>query len=770
MFTDTPAEPLISASVLTLISKGPNGGFRPIAIGEVIANIGRSIIARDFAKALPSEFPLELGNGTSGGADAMAHGIAVELKRNPSHASASLDCTNAFNSITRAAMHEGVRRYAPHLLPAFRVMYDKPSVGYVPLCDGSHGCISISRGVRQGDSLGPAFFILGILPALVKSREIFQSVTIRSFYDDINITGPPNDVLRALQYLRDLLARIGLELNPGKSKILAPQGLGDSTAAFAAEGLPTAKSSMELLGTIIGVESEILEFLERKERDYLEALELIQLGITKGFRRQVAFKIVRYCASTRHLHLLRTIPPHLTKEFASRIDEHSANTIFDLCRGFFAKDQPVERPTNLLTCDKLIFLPLRLGGLAIPQVSVLRFSEFVSAFRKSATTNLPYIDNFDTLLTSYLNVFPHLDNACTELATLMNGTKEEIDDLVRTGANNLGSALANNVHEATERTLAQGMTTQSKIGHRSSCLVEAGSPFWLTYDFPSRLDDHPFIFCLLMRIGFTFHPIRDVCKLCNKPADKSGYHDLACTAPTEARSTVRHSLAQRAFVEYVQRSSQIDKVKFKLDSTQPNYSDFGERLLTATAARAANTNPAQTPHNFRICHPDIKITHCSTSTLTNGENILIDFTVAGLNDQSAQKAVNESGALAACAEDRKIAEVKRFWKLNNGVRFLPYAVEVTGGHGQMSRRFLYELHDIPNPPSALLEESIAQRVRDSRDAKFQSINRCKAAITAAIWIGNHHIYQAYASSLRAKEALEGDGHDTAVQLQEEDEE
>ena len=32
------------------------------------------------------------------------------------------------------------------------------------------------------------------------------------------------------------------------------------------------------------------------------------------------------------------------------------------------------------------------------------------------------------------------------------------------------------------------------------------------------------------------------------------------------------------------------------------------------------------------------------------------------------------------------------------------------------------------------------------------------------------ICQAYASSLRAKEALEGGGHDTAVQLQEEDEE
>ena len=36
--------------------------------------------------------------------------------------------------------------------------------------------------------------------------------------------------------------------------------------------------------------------------------------------------------------------------------------------------------------------------------------------------------------------------------------------------------------------------------------------------------------------------------------------------------------------------------------------------------------------------------------------------------------------------------------------------------------------------------------------------------------GHHRVYRAYASSLRAKEALEGNRHDIAVQLQEEDEE
>ena len=265
------------------------------------------------------------------------------------------------------------------------------------------------------------------------------------------------------------------------------------------------------------------------------------------------------------------------------------------------------------------------------------------------------------------------------------------------------------------------------------------------YDFPSRLDDTEFCLALLARIHFPAHRGRVTCSLCNGPADATLLHDISCTAPTEKRTAIRHSGVQRAFVDNFKSCPYIDKAKFRLDTAQPNYSDFGVRILPP----GANANPALA--KSRICHPDIKITRCTANALTNGENILVDFTVAGLNAQNAQRASESSGVLAAAAEDRKISEVKRFWTLRKDVRILPYAVELTGGHGLISRNFLHELLDIPPPPSLQGDESDAQRVRDERDAKTQALHRLKAAITAAVWVGNYHMYRAYANSLRAKE-------------------
>jgi hypothetical protein len=622
-------------------------------------------------------------------------------------------------------------------------MYGKPSDAHVPLDDGKWGKITISRGVRQGDSLGPAYFILGILEPLQECRKAHPSVTIRSFYDDINITGPPNSVLEAYRHLRRLLTNVGLKFNPAKSKVLAPQGLSpNSAAAFALEGLPVPKTSMELLGTIIGSANEILAFLDRKERDYLDGLELIQLGITKGFQRQVAFKLLRYCAATRHLHLLRTIPPNHTKSFAARIDEHSAKMIFSLCRGFFVNDQPVDRPADP-TCDKLIFLPLKLGGLAIPHLSVLAQSEYVSALRKSARIVYPGVVDYAALKTQFFDFFPQMEQACSELAELADSSKAIIDQDVAEGAANLGSELAMKVHEATAEVLVQGMPMRAAIGHRSSRLPEAGTPFMYPHDHPSRLDDKEFILALFVRILFPAHRRRDTCALCDKPADETLLHDLSCTSPKENRTTSRHSLVQRKFVDSFKNSSHINKAKFSLDSAQPNYSNFGDRILPPGANATA-------PSNSRFRHPDIKIMRRTENALTNGENILVDFTVAGLNAQSAQRASETSGVLAAVAEERKISEVRRYWKLHPEVRILPYAVEFTGGHGLISRNFLHELFDIPPPPKQG-DESDAQRIRDMRDDKMQALHRFKAAITAAVWVGNYNMYQAYTNSLRAEE-------------------
>ena len=91
-----------------------------------------------------------------------------------------------------------------------------------------------------------------------------------------------------------------------------------------------------------------------------------------------------------------------------------------------------------------------------------------------------------------------------------------------------------------------------------------------------------------------------------------------------------------------------------------------------------------TTTNARICHPDFLIVCSAENELTNGKNILVDVTVAGPNAQSSHRAQHDSGALAESAERRKILEVSRFWKHNDSVRVVPFAVEYTGGLGEIA--------------------------------------------------------------------------------------
>ena len=136
--------------------------------------------------------------------------------------------------------------------------------------------------------------------------------------------------------------------------------------------------------------------------------------------------------------------------------------------------------------------------------------------------------------------------------------------------------------------------------------------------------------------------------------------------------------------------------------------------------------------------------------LTDGENILVDFTVAGPTAQIHGEGQLRSGVLAAHAEQRKLREVHNRWKLHPNVRPLPFAIEYTGGLGEIARRFLDELFEIPKPPDAAAPH--AASLRDARDLKMQALYRFKASITASIWRGNYYIFDQYMISLRAKAA------------------
>ena len=86
---------------------------------------------------------------------------------------------------------------------------------------GERTKLECSRGVQQGDAMGPALFGLPLRPVLTKVREEYasQGVEAYAYLDDITIAAEeisPGTVGVVPFLERELTAR-GINLNPGKT-------------------------------------------------------------------------------------------------------------------------------------------------------------------------------------------------------------------------------------------------------------------------------------------------------------------------------------------------------------------------------------------------------------------------------------------------------------------------------------------------------------------------------------------------------------------------
>ena len=96
-----------------------DGGIRPIAIGTIFHNLISSAIMCNLKEKLPGTFsPVQFGMGMPGGAENIVHDIRNLLSEDhPDWALVSLDLTNAFNSVSRAAFFKQVQDKFPLILP-----------------------------------------------------------------------------------------------------------------------------------------------------------------------------------------------------------------------------------------------------------------------------------------------------------------------------------------------------------------------------------------------------------------------------------------------------------------------------------------------------------------------------------------------------------------------------------------------------------------------------------------------------------------------------
>ena len=123
-----------------------------------------------------------------------------------------LDITNAFNTVSPAAVVSSVSQYMPGLKPLIRSAYGARS--YL-LYAGR--VIDFSFGVQQGDPLGPLLFALAIRGV---SHGGFPRLSVW-YLDDGTLGGDANAVAAEIKRIKEEATSVGLALNEVKCEAVS---------------------------------------------------------------------------------------------------------------------------------------------------------------------------------------------------------------------------------------------------------------------------------------------------------------------------------------------------------------------------------------------------------------------------------------------------------------------------------------------------------------------------------------------------------------------
>jgi hypothetical protein len=224
-----------SSARLVALRKTPKPGCelhppvpRPVTIGECALTAITTAVHRDYLPAFGAYLaPEQLAVGVKGGAGILVHGMRLRTQSNPMHTFIKLDCTAAFQTVSRAAILErmkdvpGIEGYAAFAharLSTGRHVYAGRDMQRLFAGDGEGAgrLADADEGVGQGQADSPAFFCIAIHPEV----KAFHAALCKddgeaSFYMDDGFADAPAAVVfpAAVQFVKDLASATGCVIN-----------------------------------------------------------------------------------------------------------------------------------------------------------------------------------------------------------------------------------------------------------------------------------------------------------------------------------------------------------------------------------------------------------------------------------------------------------------------------------------------------------------------------------------------------------------------------
>ena len=189
-----------ASKILLLVEKKSDGRIkkRPIAIPgswtRLMSKVALSLVGDETGGRLA---PLQLAVGIPDGISIGAK-LLQQTYEDPEMTILSIDFSNAFNSVRRKKILQGLEKYCPTLIPFFQWSYAEST----DLRDANgHQCCQSETGTRQGDPLSMLYFAVSIQDTLLKiNNELLtldrnkhgQEVKLlsQSYADDVTIALP----------------------------------------------------------------------------------------------------------------------------------------------------------------------------------------------------------------------------------------------------------------------------------------------------------------------------------------------------------------------------------------------------------------------------------------------------------------------------------------------------------------------------------------------------------------------------------------------------
>ena len=521
----TSVQPWLCGASLVALPK-PDGTHRPIAVGEVWRRlVGKALLefsGDDIRAALE---PIQVGVGTSGGAEAIVHTLRQWLFRNKSSDDkvvATLDIENAFNTIDRSSCLEAVRRDIPQAAPWADFCYRSPSHARL-----GNKTLDSARGVQQGDPIGPAIFALALKRSIDEALAAVDlagcKLDIVAFYlDDGTVAGNAVAVKAFCNAFREALRKQGLALNVSKCEVIPASGNNCTVNRQWFEGYAwKGDGCFKLLGAAFG-DAAFCESLAQKRADKANRL-LLKLKDCPS--KQGALLLMRHCASwCKLVYSARTVPPILQHSALAQMEERLRATLDAIVGGKMA-----DRSWHLAQ------LGVSQGGLGIrdPQrhapaayyASLLQTQDLCCAIDRAFDTT-----DQDGGLYKHAVEMTLRQNILEAAAFDPGSTK-----LTQKRCSGLLDAAA------AEKLRMEHQSDASFLAHLSLLRVP-GAGAWLTAPVTKddcEMDSALFETCLRRRLRMPIFDGDSFCPMCGEVLDSWGDHCLTCSCGGDR--TLRHN-------------------------------------------------------------------------------------------------------------------------------------------------------------------------------------------------------------------------------------